>query len=157
MEFLDVSDFPIFDFGCQKNKNGHPPALGRRTVIPRIQLAFPFHSRTQPPPLPRTALPFVHSPLSRESPGLTKWVRGFFFALCNYFLATFPPVVNCKTEMECPTHPYHAWFWWIYVTWAFPKSYGGSCFFSKNLDPPGKTSFLVLFVRAACNFRPARS
>ena len=29
-----------------------------------------FHSRT--PPLSRTALPFLHPPLSRESPGLTK-------------------------------------------------------------------------------------
>ena len=53
-----------------RRTDGHPPALGRRTATSYIQPASPFHSRT--PPLPLTALPFVHPPLSRESPGLTK-------------------------------------------------------------------------------------
>ena len=53
-----------------RRTDGHPAALGRRTATPYLLPASTFHSRT--PPLPRTALPFIHPPLSRESPGLTK-------------------------------------------------------------------------------------
>ena len=50
--------------------DGHPLALERRTTSPYLQPASPFHSRI--PPRSRTALPLLHPPPSRKSPGLTK-------------------------------------------------------------------------------------
>ena len=69
--------FPSFTIRPQRGGSqdheeptGHPAALGRSTAAPYLLPASNFHSRT--PPLPRTALPFIHPPLSREPPGLTK-------------------------------------------------------------------------------------
>ena len=61
-------------FQCQVVENEAWPQTDRSLELPPVLLTYSRHlpSTRGPPPLSRTALPFLHPPLSRESPGLTK-------------------------------------------------------------------------------------